>query len=131
MDFDEIRKRYREFLDWDKDTLDDRVTRMAGEYAYYQNFYIQATEEKNKVETELKEMWQGKWKYYKYEFEVSLDKSEIKGFIEKDLDIIKLQGRLTNYETYRDFFKECMKNIDQMRWDIKTYLDYKKFMAGM
>jgi len=131
MDFDAIRQRYRDFVDWNKDNIEERITRTAGEYAYYQTLYIQVSKKKNELEQKLDEMWHGKWKYYKYEFDVALDKSEIKGFIDKDIDMIKLRGQISNHESYENFFKECMKNIDQLRWDMKHYIQYKQFMAGI
>ena len=131
MNFDKIRERYREFIEWDGSNVEQKMTQIASEHAYYLNLYYETSRKKTSLEKELKELYQGKWKYYKYEFDGSLDKSEIRLFIEKDLDVIRLTGQLSNSESALNFFDVCMKNVDQMRWDIKWWLDYNKFKAGL
>lgn len=129
--FKKIKDRYTDFLLWNKDNVDEKICNIASEYAFFQQLYISTSRKKSIVIQEMEELWQGKWKYYKHNFDDNLNNTEIKSFIEKDLDILKMRSTITTHEIYMNFFEECMKNINQLRWDIKSYIDYKKFQAGL
>ena len=129
--FKEIKDRYTKFIEWDEHTLDDKLFRVASEYAFFQSLYTSTSRKKSQLLTELDSLHHGKWKYYKHNFDDALSQSDINKFIEKDLDVLKLRGTITNHEIYMRYFEECMKNLNQIRWDIKSFIEYKKFKAGL
>lgn len=129
--FQKIKERYTNFLMWDNNNLDEKLFLVSGEYAYFQNLYITTSRKRSQLVKELDELHHGKWKYYKHNFDDSLNNSEIHKFIEKDIDVLKIKGNITTHEIYMKYFDDCMKNLNQIRWDIKTYIDYKKFLAGV
>ena len=131
MDFEKIRERYRTFLAWDSTNIQERIAAIANEYAYFQTMYFHTSKAHTEIEKEIDTLWQGKYKFYRHEFDDKLNPSEIKGFIDKDLDILSLRGKMSNHKTYLTFFEECMKNLNNMRWDIKSYIDYMKFKSGL
>lgn len=131
MDFDKIRERYRAFLQWDGNNVQERMFSIANEYAYFQTLYFHTSKNMTDIEKEIDSLWQGKFKFYKHEMDDKLSNTEIKGFIDKDLEILSLRGKLSNHKTYLTFFEECMKNLNNMRWDIKAYLEYIKLRSGV
>jgi hypothetical protein len=77
------------------------------------------------------DLWQGKYKQYKYEFDISLNHSEIKTFLDKDNELLAKLVEVKKLRDFANFLEEAMKNINQLRWDIKNYIEWKHFQKGM
>jgi len=131
MNLQEIRERYVKFLEWNNENLDEKLLKISGEYAYFQSLYYETVKKINIVQKNLDELWTGKFKWYKHEFEITLTNNEIKSFIEKDNEIIQLNFNIKKLNALKEFLMEALKNINQLRWDIKSYIEWKKFQAGL
>ena len=125
-----IKDRYNNFLIWDSNTVDQKLFLVAGEFAYFQNLYITTSRKRSTLIKEMDSLFQGKWKYYRHNFDDAIKESDIHKFIEKDIDVLTLRSSITAHDIYMKYFEECMKNLNQLRWDIKSYIDYKKFQSG-
>ena len=128
---EDIRKRYINFMHWDKDSVDIKLINISGEYAYFQNLYYETSKKLTIAQQAHDELWQGKYKQYKFEFDISLTHNEIKTFLEKDNDLLAKLVEVKKLRDLANFLEECLKNINQLRWDIKSFIDWKKFQAGL
>jgi hypothetical protein len=126
-----IRKRYLEFLKWDDKSVDLKIIQIAGEYAYYQSLYYETSKKMTLAQKDHDDLWQGKYKQYKYEFDISLNHSEIKTFLDKDNELLAKLVEVKKLRDFANFLEEAMKNINQLRWDIKNYIEWKHFQKGM
>lgn len=128
---EDIRERYINFMHWDKDSVDIKLISISGEYAYFQNLYYETSKKLTTAQHAHDELWQGKYKQYKFEFDISLTHNEIKTFLEKDNDLLAKLVEVKKLRDLANFLEECLKNINQLRWDIKSFIDWKKFQAGL
>lgn len=128
---EDIRERYINFMHWDKDSVDIKLISISGEYAYFQNLYYETSKKLTIAQQSHDELWQGKYKQYKFEFDISLTHNEIKTFLEKDNDLLAKLVEVKKLRDLANFLEECLKNINQLRWDIKSFIDWKKFQAGL
>lgn len=128
---EDIRRRYTEFLQWNKDNLDEKIMNISAEYAYFQSLYYETAKKHTIAQKVHDDLWQGKYKYYKFEFDMNLNHTEIKTFLEKDNELIEKLVEVRKLKDLLHFLEEAMKNINQLRWDIKSFIDWKKFQAGL
>jgi hypothetical protein len=128
---EKIRNRYIEFMNWDENSVDTKLMTISSEYSFFQSMYYESIKKLTQAEKEHDEMWQGKYRLYKFDYDMSLSHTEIKQFIEKDNDIIGKRVEVKKIKDFSEFLGKCLENINQLRWDLKSFIDWKKFKAGL
>ena len=131
MTIDEIRARYINFLVWDKDNLEEKVYKLSSEYGFFLNIFYETSKKMTIAQKEHDELWQGKYKVYKFEYDIQLSHNEIKTFLEKDNELIGKLVEVRKLQDLKSFLEECLKNLNNMRWDIKHYIQWKEFQKGI
>jgi len=64
------------------------------------------------------------------DFDFALSNTEIKQFIEKDLEILELKDKLQKVEIMLQKIEDVLKGLDNFRWTIKSLIDWENFKAG-
>jgi len=80
---------------------------------------------------EIDKIYQKKYLYYKNDFNFTLKDSEIKNFIERDVDILEKRKDLDKVEVAYENLMDIIKSLDNVRWTIKSIIDNEKFKAGI
>jgi len=69
--------------------------------------------------------------YYKFEHKFKLDKkSEIEPYIKSDIKYTKLIFKCNNQEMYVTWLEHTLKNINQISYNVKNYIEYQNFLNG-
>jgi len=131
MTFEDIQKEYNEDITWDEFNVSSKINLLAKYIVKYQNHYFGGLKKLNIITQGLGKKYQELYIYYKLDFEIKLKDQEIKTFIETNTEYLELKTAKSKLENQINYFEECMKNINSMRWDIKTYLDFEKFKQGI
>jgi hypothetical protein len=82
-----------------------------------------------KYSFDLDRQWQEKYLYYKNEFNITLNNTEIKSFIDKDLEYLEIKQKLKEVTDLLEQIESVIKGLDSMRWTIKSIIDWQKFQA--
>ena len=131
MTFEEIQNEYEEDITWNELNARSKISLTAQYIAKYQKHYFNALLKINTINELLGKKYQEKYIYYKMDADIQLKSTEIKTFIESDTEYLKLKSAMKKLEIQANFFEECIKNINSMRWDIKTDLELRKFQEGV
>jgi len=68
-----------------------------------------------------------RYDHYRFNFDKELKPSEIeKYYLPKDQKILKINQMIQQQQWRVDFFGLCVKAIEKMQWNMKTYLDSLK-----
>jgi hypothetical protein len=126
-----IRNRYMNYMEWNQNNIDEKMITVSGEYAFFQSIYYETSKKLTQADKIHDELWQGKYREYKFEYDMSLSPTEIKAFIEKDNDIIAKRVEVKKIKDFLDFITKCLENLSQLRWDMKHYIQWKQFQAGL
>ena len=127
---DKIFEKYNEFIKFGVEDIDDRLRRHTEILGYYQSVYFTLKQKHTRYSFQLDRKWQEKYLYYKNEFNITLNNSEIKSFIEKDLEYLELKEKLQNVTDLLDQVELALKGLDSMRWAIKSLIDWERFKQG-
>ncbi len=94
-----------------------------------------------KKKQELKALSHKKWLYYsgkaspeEYEdepFPHKVIKADVQNWIGVDEQIQKVEMQIEYYETTVDAIKEILKQINQMTYNIRAAIDWRKFVGGV
>jgi len=129
--FEDIQDEYREDIIWNELNASSKVSKCSRYVAKYQKYYFNGLSKLHDVEETLGNKYQSLYIEYKMDFEIKLSSSEIKTFIETNSEYLKLKKAQKKLEAQINFFEECIKNINSIRWDIKTFLEMEKFKQGI
>jgi len=124
-------EKYNEFIKFDTSDIDDRLRKHTEILGYYQSAYYTIKQKHTKYSFELDRKWQEKYLYYKNEFNITLNNSEIKSFIEKDLDYLETKKKLQEVTDLLEQIEIVLKGLDSMRWTMKSIIDWEKFKQGV
>jgi hypothetical protein len=108
--------------------LQDKLRDNAFMVVKYSELYQKELDTYNKI-SELKDRVTGRrYDHYRFNFNKELTPAEIKGYyLPKDKAIIKIDKLLRRQKWRVDFFDICVKAIDKMGWNMKTFWDsYKR-----
>jgi len=69
--------------------------------------------------------------HYKFEGDFKLDtKGEIDAYIGANKEYYDLILKFNDQEIVCQFLDKTLDNINNMKWNVKNYLEYKKFLSG-
>jgi hypothetical protein len=133
---------------WESDSEFDR-TNVSGELARndkmhskYLNFLIDHKQAVQKYEFDLKRMRKLKWEYYSGKMsQIDLDrykwepfqlklKADIPMYIESDDDIIRIEEKIGYHKKTVEAVELIMKQIHNRNYQMKSYVDWERFIGG-
>lgn len=110
--------------------IDRKLVELPGMTGHYQNIYFELKNKYQQYDMAIDRKWTEKYLYYKNEFEFTLSNTEIKQFIEKDLEMLDLKDKLQKVELMLQKSEDVLKGLDNFRWSIKSLVDWENFKAG-
>ena len=113
-------------MDINTHNIDSKLKEIGKLYAIVLKKYKETLYALNKKEIELSNAWAERFSYYKCDFELQLTNSEIKNFIENDIETSELRLEVKNLKADCEVLEKHLKNIENLRWDIKALIDYMK-----
>lgn len=106
--------------------LDSKLKEIGKLYAIVLKKYKESLYALNKKEIELSNAWAERYSYYKCDYDFQLTNAEIKNFIDNDIETSELRLEVKNLKADCEVLEKHLKNIESLRWDIKTLVDYMK-----
>jgi len=131
MDLDELKEQYEEDIKWEFNDIPVFMSTISLKIAKYQKIWMELRNKHDKVEKEYNDLWIKRFMWYKQEFDITLSNSEIKVFLEKDQELNELRLKQKKLLVILEWLEKAMKNLDSIRWDCKTALEYHKFVNGI
>ncbi len=122
--------KYNEFIDFELKEVDRKLLELTGVIGYYQSAYFTLKKKFDLYSIKLDRMWTEKYLYYKNEYNISLNNTEIKQFIEKDLEYLDQKEKLQVVKTLVEQVEMTLKGLDSMGWQLKTVVEWEKFKQG-
>jgi len=110
--------------------IDEKLLELPAQTGFYQNIYFELKNKYQQYDISIERKWMEKYLYYKNEFEFTLTNTEIKQFIEKDLEVLDLKDKLANVEIMLQKTESVLKGLDNFRWTLKSLIDWEQFKAG-
>ena len=129
--FEDIQNEYLEDITWNELNSSSKISNCALYIAKYQKHYFNGLKKLYIIDEALGNKYQSLFIEYSLDFDVKLKPSEVKQFIDTNSEYLKLKHAKNKLENQINFFEESMKNINSMRWDIKTFLELEKFKQGI
>ena len=94
-----------------------------------------------KAKGDYKRLYREKWEYYGGKsdakiyatkpFDLKVLKTDLAVYISSDEEIIDAENKVGYLETVVDYIKGVIKSVDNLGWDIKNAIEWKKFEAGL
>ena len=106
--------------------LDSKLKEIGKLYAIVLKKYKETLYLLNKKEIELSNAWAERYSYFKCDFDFQLTSAEIKNFIDNDIETSELRLEVKNLKADCEVLEKHLKNIESLRWDIKTLVEYMK-----
>lgn len=113
-------------MDINPNNLDEKLKEIGKTYSIVLKKYKETLYALNKKEIELSNAWAERYSYYKCDFDFQLTNAEIKNFIDNDIETSELRLEVKNLKTDCEVLEKHLKNIESLRWDIKTLVEYMK-----
>lgn len=129
--FVEIRKKINEELKITDSNVMSKSLGISKLYYRYLQHYIIAFRKHRKLLLEKDRCYGRLFKYFRYESQYKLDKkSEIDPLINDNNEYYVLCDKCIDSEFKLKFFEKVLSDIDKMSFNIKNYIEIKKFMEG-
>ena len=113
-------------MDINPNNLDEKLKEIGKLYSIVLKKYKETLYALNKKEIELSNAWAERYSYYKCDFDFQLTNAEIKNFIDNDIETSELRLEVKNLKADCEVLEKHLKNIESLRWDIKTLVEYMK-----
>lgn len=113
-------------MDFNPNNLDQKLKEIGKLYAIVLKKYKETLYALNKKEVELSNVWAERYSYYKCDYDFQLTNAEIKNFIDNDIETSQLRLEIKNLKTDTEVLEKHLKNIESLRWDIKTLVEFMK-----
>lgn len=117
-----------EKLDKDLDVADqgepDYLLELSKKVNKWQTLYSRLKSKAHKIQTAMDTKYTELYMFYKQEFTIKLDKSELNTFITSDVEYIKYRDELVQTEIFIQYAEKAVKLLDSQQWALKSRLDY-------
>ena len=122
-----MQDKIQKLMDINPNNLDEKLKEIGKTYSIVLKKYKETLYALNKKEIELSNAWAERYSYYKCDFDFQLTNAEIKNFIDNDIETSELRLEVKNLKTDCEVLEKHLKNIESLRWDIKTLVEYMKW----
>lgn len=116
----------QKLMDINPNNLDQKLKEIGKLYAIVLKKYKETLYALNKKEIELSNAWAERYSFFKCDYDFKLTNAEIKNFIDNDIETSQLRLEIKNLKTDCEVLEKHLKNIESLRWDIKTIVEYLK-----
>lgn len=122
-------------VDKDMETRQEDVEFMSIQTPLLQSKYLRILNEEYlklaKLEGEYDVLFKAKWKYYKYDYDIVLDKrDEVLTHINGDDEIVKLKARIALAKQTLQYIEGVIKTLRERSFHVRNYIEWKKFQNG-
>jgi hypothetical protein len=124
-------KKYNDFVVYDLTILDKKLLELPLIISHYQNLFYSMQAKLDEYDAQKAEMWQAKYLYYKHQFDHALSHTEIKVFIERDLEVINITRKMNIVRLIASRAEDTIKSLREFSWTLKHLLEFEKFKAGI
>lgn len=121
-----MENKIQNLMNINQNNLDQKLKEIGKLYAIVLKKYKETLYALNKKEIELSNTWAERYSYYKCDSDFQLTNTEIKNFIDNDIETSQLRLEIKNLKTDCEVLEKHLKNIESLRWDIKTLIEYLK-----
>jgi hypothetical protein len=143
MKFEDIIEEWKKDSNIDKTSLDDEVLKVPKLHHKYYSIYIVEKATLRKLLSELKVLELQKYEFYtmghteetrekgwKLPAKGMILKADIQKYMDGDQDIIDLSLKIGVYQEKIDFLESILKTLSIRGYNIKTAVDFIKFING-
>jgi hypothetical protein len=143
MDIETIKKMVESDFKIDDLNLDLESLRTPQLHNKYLNFLHDEALVLHKYTLDLREMRRVKWEYYLGKldeeslkergwqpFGFKILRTDIDVYLDADKDLLRLEGRVYYGKEKVKYLEETIKSISRRGWDIKSAIEWKRFMSG-
>ena len=121
-----MQDKIQKVMDINQSNIDEKLKEIGKLYSIVLKKYKETLYLLNKKEIELSNAWAERYSYYKCDYDFQLTNAEIKNFIDNDIETSELRLEVKNLKTDCEVLEKHLKNIDSLRWDIKSLIEYMK-----
>jgi hypothetical protein len=143
MDIDQIKKLAEQDMKIDDLNLDLESIKTPQIHNKYLNILHDESIMLHKQMIEHKELKRLKWEYYlgkldqetlKHKgwvpFGLKILRTDLDVYLESDADLLKLESRIFHIKEKVKYIESILQSIGRRGWDIKSSIEWKKFMSG-
>lgn len=143
MDIDTIKKMVAEDMEIDDLNLDLESLKTPQLHSKYLNILHDESLTLHKATIEQKELRRLKWEYYLGKldqetldekgwqpFGLKILRTDIDVYLESDKDLLRLEARIHYLKEKVKYIESVLQSIGRRGWDIKSAIEWKKFMSG-
>ena len=143
MDIDSIKKMVEQDMKIDDLNLDLEALRTPQLHGKYLNILHDESLVLHKNLIEQKELRRLKWEYYLGKldqetldekgwqpFGLKILRTDIDVYLESDKDLLRLEARIHYLKEKVKYIESVLQAIGRRGWDIKSAIEWKKFMSG-
>lgn len=114
----------------DYENLEPYLIRLPNKISVWNKLLSAKIRDLDDIEISIQEKYKELYKYYKFEFDLTLDKSEIKFFINGDTEYTSLLKKKNKVKNIINFCENSIKILNDSSWSIKHLIDYRKMIQG-
>jgi hypothetical protein len=143
MDIETIKKMVEKDMQIDDVSLDLESLKTPQLHGKYLNILHEESLSLHKSMMEIKELRRLKWEYYlgKLDQETLDDKgwqpfglkilrNDIDIYLDSDKDLLRLEARIHYQKEKVKYLESVLQGLGRRGWDIKSAIEWKKFMSG-
>jgi len=143
MDIETIKKMVAEDMEIDDLNLDLESLKTPQLHSKYLNILHDESLVLHKATIEQKELSRLKWEYYLGKldqetldekgwqpFGLKILRTDIDVYLESDKDLLRLEARVYYLKEKVKYIESVLQSIGRRGWDIKSAIEWKKFMSG-
>jgi hypothetical protein len=143
MDIETIKKMVAEDMEIDDLNLDLESLKTPQLHSKYLNILHDESLVLHKSTIEQKELRRLKWEYYLGKldqetldekgwqpFGLKILRTDIDVYLESDKDLLRMEARVYYLKEKVKYIESVLQSIGRRGWDIKSAIEWKKFMSG-
>lgn len=114
----------------DEENFMEKSLRVPMIFSKWLERFIKAKAKYMEIKTDLDRIYGERYEYYKTEYVRELKISEIEAYILKDPIYIEKLREYNNIKLYVEFLTSIMETVRGLSFNIKNYIEAKKFYSG-
>lgn len=131
VDFEKLQQVAEKQIQFDKDNLQGKLTDLPRLYQGYLRILIKEQKELSALKNKLDERFGQLYQLYKFESTYRWEsKNEIESQINSDQSYIQLKIKYQEQDSVVNYLSITLDNIKSMSFQIRSYIDYEKFLNG-
>lgn len=130
--FEELQKVIDKNIVWEEDTIEDMEKKLGKMYQNLTNIFFKEKVLTDDLHTELKKIYSEKFIELKTKSNRAYDtKHEVDTVINSDEDYYSKSLEFNKQKAILDWIEKTMDNLNNIKFEIKDYMNWKLFKSGM